>query len=82
MLTLIRQLRLYVTSAVRRTSDKPSSSGKSLVSLQEQENPVSCQYPYLAATNADTLTNNSNQKKEKVWTNKYSGLQEQIYEDK
>lgn len=81
MSTLIKQLQLYVKSALLLIFSKHSSSDKFQESFQAKENHPTFQSQSFPVQNADMLIKNSNQKKVRNYNNKYSGLQDEIYSD-
>lgn len=80
MLTLIKQLQLYVKNVIAHYSNKHSTSEKPQDSLQVQEKHPIYRSRSLAVKNADTSTMNSNRRKGKIYNNYYSGIQDLIYD--
>jgi len=79
MLTLIKQLRFYVKSAVTSTFNKYYTSDKPLDLSQGLDNRPIFPSPSSPAKNADTSIQNSSRRKEPHLTS-YSGIQKEIYD--
>ena len=83
MWTSIKHHRFFAKNAHTSSSITHCISEKHQdCSLAQEKHPI-FQYQYFPVENADTLTQNSNHRLEKHWTNRqynsYSGLQEEMY---
>jgi len=81
MLTLIRRLRFYVRNVAHSILDRRLQLDKYQASSPVKESLPLYQSQYSPAINVDTSIQTSCQNKEKNWTNNYSGLQDEIYND-
>jgi hypothetical protein len=77
MSTSIKRLRLFAKNATIPSSNKHLLSEKPQDSLQDSQNRPTSQYPFLNVENADTLMENSYQRKLKISRGTaYDGLHE------
>ena len=76
MSTFLKQFRSYVKSVAGSTLSKPSSYAKHPGYSLDNLNRPTFPFQSLHAKNADTSTENFNQKKPPLWNRIYSGTHE------